>query len=933
MQTADLLEREAVVAGLSTLVDGVWAGRSCSAFVTGAAGLGKTSVLGAAAKAAESRGLAVFRVCGQVMESAIPFGGLDQLLAELGGLQLRESTPPPVGGADLRMATYSHALTAMRRLPGGLIILDDLHWSDADSIAFVGFLCRRLCKLPAAWGVLGAMRMWPADGFEMCRGLVHDEHASVIGLQALSEAGAAKLMSSRIDRELTLSAIRDAWVTTAGNPLLLQQAAEMLQRGDRVATADGSSAEENASHLLLSRFGGVPPAGIRWLQAAAVLGSRFVPEVVCRVAGLRDDEHLAAMEAAIRGGLITAQPSGRCDFVHQLFRDALYTDLPAPLRMRLHGRAMTELDGRGLDADAAEHAARAYLVGDSLSIGILQRAGLAAAADGAFAAAADRLRAAVELSGAHSTPALLLAFGRVLVACPRSDEAITILRRLLLMTTVESSIQLDALRYLARAECVAGELKSSWMHFEEAVSAAEQFSAQMTVEVLLEWSQSMWHLSPAKALPMAARARTLARSCDRQIRILAELVWTHQALQTGDPSGLTELSRLGLSASAIDDAYPPQQAAASWSPQAAIVGAAILTEQYDGDHGRFLRMTAAAESSGAPEAAGMFVLMHAHGLVRLGRLREALDALSRARGMLDRVPALEATMNAAYAYIHLLDGRLADSLHYNMRAADLATRRGEINPLLYVHETRGHRALREGDLDLACREYSELEQLIDQMGIGEPCLVAWVAHAIEAHLAAGHDAEVNRVIGWLTDRSAVLPCHFPRIALATAQAMRADADGDTFGADAHYHNALAFHQGVTLPIEKVQTLLGYGKFLRRRRQPARARILLHEAIAISEAVGAHWLTDLARTELAVAGGRRRVDRQPDQLTPAERRVAALAHAGHGNRRIAAQLSISETTVETHLSHIYVKLSISSRHQLPAPRRPDPKLTTSAKHPG
>jgi non-specific serine/threonine protein kinase len=60
----------------------------------------------------------------------------------------------------------------------------------------------------------------------------------------------------------------------------------------------------------------------------------------------------------------------------------------------------------------------------------------------------------------------------------------------------------------------------------------------------------------------------------------------------------------------------------------------------------------------------------------------------------------------------------------------------------------------------------------------------------------------------------------------------------------------------------------------------------------------------------------------DDLTPRaptlsnrEAQVAELVSAGLTNREIAEQLSISERTVHSHLSHIFTKLGLSSRTQL------------------
>jgi DNA-binding CsgD family transcriptional regulator len=45
-------------------------------------------------------------------------------------------------------------------------------------------------------------------------------------------------------------------------------------------------------------------------------------------------------------------------------------------------------------------------------------------------------------------------------------------------------------------------------------------------------------------------------------------------------------------------------------------------------------------------------------------------------------------------------------------------------------------------------------------------------------------------------------------------------------------------------------------------------------------------------------------------------VACLAKAGKTNKEIAGQLYLSLNTVETHLAHVYQKLGINRRGQLP-----------------
>jgi len=88
---------------------------------------------------------------------------------------------------------------------------------------------------------------------------------------------------------------------------------------------------------------------------------------------------------------------------------------------------------------------------------------------------------------------------------------------------------------------------------------------------------------------------------------------------------------------------------------------------------------------------------------------------------------------------------------------------------------------------------------------------------------------------------------------------------------------------------------------------------------IAEQTDARWLAGFAQEDLKVAGGRLRRGGESRTLSGQEERVAALVAAGVTNAGIARQLSLSVSTIETHLERIYAKLGIHSRYQLIAMR--------------
>ena len=118
-------------------------------------------------------------------------------------------------------------------------------------------------------------------------------------------------------------------------------------------------------------------------------------------------------------------------------------------------------------------------------------------------------------------------------------------------------------------------------------------------------------------------------------------------------------------------------------------------------------------------------------------------------------------------------------------------------------------------------------------------------------------------------------------------------------------------------LEHTRALVALGAALRRVNRRADAREPLRQALDQAERGGMRLLADRARHELQATGARPRRTALTgiDALTPSERQVVELAAHGHGNREIAQQLYVTRRTVETHLTHAFGKLGVSSRSDL------------------
>ena len=122
----------------------------------------------------------------------------------------------------------------------------------------------------------------------------------------------------------------------------------------------------------------------------------------------------------------------------------------------------------------------------------------------------------------------------------------------------------------------------------------------------------------------------------------------------------------------------------------------------------------------------------------------------------------------------------------------------------------------------------------------------------------------------------------------------------------------------TAPFAAARARLADGRALAAagdRTQAVAALLAAEEAFA---SFGAQRRRDEAVRELRRLGHRvraRPTDSGDGALTAREREIAELVAAGRTNREVAAQLVLSERTIEAHLRNVYAKLGVRSRVEL------------------
>ncbi|MFN2465874.1 MAG: AAA family ATPase [Candidatus Dormibacteria bacterium] len=910
------LERDGVAETARRLLARAAGGHGGALFLLAEGGLGKTTGL-ETTRNMVAPGWVVASAKADAMESSLPFGLLRQALRQVPGSLLEWGVDlSPSSETDTRASQFFRVeqwleRTAVQPL---LLVLDDLHWSDPDSLSLLAFLCRRLRNLPVA--IVGALRPWPPEAREVVEGLALDGHVSIERLAALTAAGASTLLESRVGHTLGNSLTERAWRLCSGNPLLLEQVARGIARGDEVPEPGARPSDVN--NILLARFAGVPAAALRLAQAASVFGARFRPALAGQMAHLPDREADLALQALLAAGLVVGATPGWASFVHPLFCQALYDDMQPPLRERLHAQAFALLRERRVEAsEMAEHALRGNLVGDPAAVQALEDAGRAALSTGAIATAASQFGSALGLAGEGASVALMSSYADALLACGRAGAAIPVIERALRQPDLASPARCNLLLRLGRGRFLTGDYRNAQLTFTEAITIAQSDSPARAAGLLLEQA-AYWQLAggPSHGHQAVSIARELAaQTSDTLLQARAEAEWETLRFYSGDAGRLEVIHEFSARAES-DTSLHPSDLHWSWQDNMLYNAANVakLAEDFDEAQRLFAILLERASRLDQPLMVTAVHLGQANVFLRRGRVTEAMDSLARAEARIDLCPVLAPFLALSYAEVLQTAGRSGESKAWLDLLREMPAARHVWAARLWRRHLPAQELLRAGAYAKASDLYRELEEVSARIGIVEPCVLHWTRDGIQAHLAAGRREDGLRVLESTATLAAGLPCRWPRIAVAAGRAFLADLDGDRGLAEKQYQLALGLHEQVELPLERGRTLLDYGAFLRRAGQSSRARALLAEAVSLAEGHGAGWLAASAAEELRVAGGRRRKN-AGSELTEQEKRVAQLAALGGTNADIARQLSVSPKTVDTHLQHIYAKLGIASRREL------------------
>ncbi|WP_436739805.1 ATP-binding protein [Streptomyces sp. BBFR102] len=471
-----LLERELELAAADRAVDALCRTRPEGGLLvySGAAGIGKTSVLTRVRARAADR-CTVRAARADPGTTAVPFHtarslfatdladteGLSGLLGPhraLVGPALGLTAPgtEPADPQGVRDALVELAARAARRHRARplVLVLDDAHWADGESLGWLAALSPRLARLPLLLVVAHRPTGHAAEENRPHLDALGTAARLRVTLRALTPEAAGDLTRRTLGPGAAPLG-HDLWAATGGSPYEL---AELLARlrdrpldpgADRAAAVRELAATVRG-HRLADRLGDLGPDAARLAWAAAVLGAGVPLRLAGSLAGLSPDQRATAT-GRLRAARVL-NPGDTVDFTHPLVAGAVYDAVPRALRTAFHGRAawLLTIEGMG-PAAAARHLLEVHPDQDPGLVEQLRRAAREHLAVGAPDAARRCLERALREPPEHHLRALVHHELGCAALLTSPADTVRHLRTALELPGLDDTLRADATFRLAQA--------------------------------------------------------------------------------------------------------------------------------------------------------------------------------------------------------------------------------------------------------------------------------------------------------------------------------------------------------------------------------------------------------------------------------------------------------------------------------------------------
>jgi ATP/maltotriose-dependent transcriptional regulator MalT len=900
------------------------AGRGRAILVEGEPGIGKSTLVRAAADEAQAGG------CQVLWASCDELSRAFSLVPIVEALGVREASDDPRRasiarllrgdpaeggtGTDVVTAATERLLSLVDELCGAgpvILVVDDLQWSDPATVLVWSRLARSVQQVPLL--LVGTLRPVPRrDDLLALRRLIGQEGR--IWLSGMPEAEVLRLITEAVGGppgpKLTALA-----AGAAGNPLYLTELCAELVRSGRVRREGGVVEVSKGpqptplSVAVAGRLGFVSEPTREVLHTAALLGTDFSVAELAVVSGRRVSELMPALEEAIAVGVLDDDGQGLA-FRHPLIRTALYEGMPAAVRAEWHADAGRSLAASGASVGRVARQLLAALDGthraSGLDDGWLSDWLVTATPHMVWqapSAAVPLLQAAT--NGHYRNPQLA---GWLADALYRTGD-----------TASAERVSADALVQVSDPDIL---VDLHWTHAQCLAAQGRSAECVVTLESALD-TPGLGERHRARLLVLTARAHRNHGDVDAARRIATDALAAAKAVGDRSTTG--------------------------WA-----LAMLAMVQVMRGDHADALPLfdEAMAVAGGDPALADLTLLLginHAVALGELDRYEEAIAAAQDAWQLADKTGNVLRTSQAQSVLSELLfdtgrwDDALADvplvdgALGYQRNpvvecvghgiAATIRLHRGDQAAQFHIAAAEPYAAMISrrvvGPLSMArslVREQSgsfdgALEVLTEALAGGAEELQEsedLLADAVRLAVTTGQLDVAHTALARAEELASI--SDVPR-RIAAAQHCRGLLGQD----HEELARAATGYLAAGRPLPRAQALEAAGVALAEKGDLLAARRHFTDAFAGYAALGANW--DLARLQARFRTyGIRRGPNAPhrrartgwDSLTATEVRIAGLVARGLSNPAIAAELFLSRRTVQTHVSHILTKLGLQSR---------------------
>jgi DNA-binding CsgD family transcriptional regulator/tetratricopeptide (TPR) repeat protein len=394
------------LATLTGAIEGLASGAGGLLVVAGEAGVGKSRLIVEATAATHALGVTV--LTGRAVEGA---GTPLRPVAEAFLAAFRDRPPPSdealvpfrsalgslvpewqsFGSAPAEQHVRNEGILRLLRAVGGrrgcVLVLEDLHWADRETLTVVQHVATHAGAQPVL--CLTTVRSeHPSDGLDVVRSLVARDHARMVQLSRMSDAEILELARVSAGDAGDDCVERVVCERAEGLPLLAE---------DIVATAraTGASVAEvvplTFAGTVHKRLAAMDPTSVQVVRTAALLGRRFDWRLLAPAASVDALTVSSALRSAVDAQLVIPSADGGFTFRHALTRDAVVSDLLPTERCRLASQALEAVEHAhpGLPGDWCDVAARlAGAAGDQHRFArLMLDSARRALSDGALAAA------------------------------------------------------------------------------------------------------------------------------------------------------------------------------------------------------------------------------------------------------------------------------------------------------------------------------------------------------------------------------------------------------------------------------------------------------------------------------------------------------------------------------------------------------------------